>query len=190
MNIRFKLAVFFAAGICASVLYYLKFQENIRNVGLLNFIGIPTIMAVAICHGIAFLIRALLVRRHRRSMGIDPGYPLWAHDVSMTDKPLFAGIEKSYRKVAALYFLVTVMLAGVALGLFYRIKDIPGEAMEPYLMIYWTALASFVLAMITYFFAIHFLLMSFLLEYASRVKDLFVTLFSFILAFLSIASLF
>lgn len=184
MNIKTKLVMFFVAGIFASVLFYIKFAQNINNNGLLSFIGTETIIVVVICHGIAFLIRSSLVRRNCRSLGIYQGDQTWVPDVSIADKPLFSKTQKSYNKVAALFFLLAVVLTGIALSLFFRIKDFLNEAFEPYLMQYWTSLASIVLAMIMLFFTIHFLLMSFLLEYKSKVKAIFVSLLSFIVVFL------
>lgn len=186
MSIRLKLVLFFTVGICASVLYYIKFQENIRNIGLLNFIGIPTIIIIVICHGIAYLIRLLLVKRRFRSAGITLGSRLRAPEVSTADVILFAQVRTSYARIAGRFFVSAAGLAGAALWLLSKIRDIPNEAFEPYLMHYWTMLASFALAMIMLFFAIHFLLMSFLLEYKSKAKALLVTMVSFIIVFLSL----
>lgn len=185
MNIRMKLALFFIAGIGAAVLFSMRFGQNIRNGGLLNFIGVPTIIVVGACHGIAFLIRYFLVRRRCRSLGIHRVGQTRMPDLSIAGEPLFSMIRKGYLKVAGLFFLLTLGLAGAANYLLYSIKDIPNEAFEPHLMQYWTMLASFALAMIMLFFALHFLLMSFLLEYKSKVKALLATVVSFMIVFLS-----
>jgi hypothetical protein len=185
MHIRFKLALFFVAGTCAVGLFYVRFGQNIKSNGLLNFIGIPTIIVVVICHAIAFLIRFLLVRRHCRSAGISRGKRAWLFDLSIADEPLFSKIKKSFNKVATLFFLLTTVSAGIAYSLLRSLRGLSNEEFGSHLMQYWTLLASYALAMVMFFFAIHFFFMSFLLEYRNKMKSVFVSLLSFMVAFLS-----
>jgi len=183
MNIRIKLIVFFIVSICTSVLFYLKFEQSITNQGLLNFIGMATIIVVAVCHGIAFLIRSLLIRRHYRYAGISPDSKAWAPAVPITDNVLFLNIKRSFNKVAALSFILATVLAAIAFISLRILQNIPKEEFEPHLMQYWTLLASYALAMIMSFFTFHFYLMSMLLEYKSNVKAIFVSFVSFIVVF-------
>lgn len=188
MNTRAKLTLLGAVSISVTILFSLRFGQNIRNIGLLNFIGIPTIIVVAICHGIAFLIRLLLVKRHCRSAGIshgNHGNQEWISDLSITNKQLFAKIEQSFKKTAALFFLLTAVFAGIVSYGVISFKDMPNEEVEHHIIQYWFFMASYGMGMIMFFFVVHFLFLSFLLEYKSRGKAVFVTVLSFMVVFLS-----
>lgn len=185
MNIRLKLAVFYLAVICALVLFYIKFGQSIKNNSLLDFIGIPTIVVVVILHGIAHLIRSLLVRRHCHSAGISQGNQTWLCDLAISDKPLFVKIRKSLNKISIMSLLLTAVMAGIVFSLLRIFQKMPKEEMAFPLMQYWILMTSYAAGMILLFFAIHFFFMSILLEYKSKIKAALVTLLSFTVTFVS-----
>jgi hypothetical protein len=123
MNRNLKLGVFIVFSISVSLLYYFKFEQNIKNIGLLNFIGIETFIIVFVCHGIAFFVRSFLVKRHCSAAGFTHGKEVCVHDLSIINKPLFTKIRKSYNKAAVFLIVFTLVATRIWIYLAFNIKD-------------------------------------------------------------------